>query len=117
MSVATTPTRAHRFARVVIVMRLLVHESVANLAGSASRLQIASRDVHDVSSQCCIAVLQQREDLHYEQVVRLPEFREAGSTLPLVKRSEPVQPIIDLILQGEFGEDSDRRCLPEPLLK
>jgi hypothetical protein len=34
-----------------------------------------------------------------------------------VKRSEPVQQIIDLILEGEFGEDSDRRRLPEPLLE
>src|SRR5712691_2906157 len=117
MSVAATPTRAHRFARVVIVMLLLVHEKRRKLGGIGEQTPDRLARRHDVSSQCCIAVLQQREDLHYKKVVRLPEFREVGSTLPLVKRSELVQQIIDLILEGEFGEDSDRRRLPEPLLE
>lgn len=45
MNVAAIPARVQRFARVVIVMLRPVHESVANLAGSARRLPIASRDV------------------------------------------------------------------------
>ena len=62
---------------------------------------------HDRGCQSRVAVLQKREDLEDQQVIRSPELGKRGLELPLVKSPELVQQVVDLITDCDFGEDAN----------
>ena len=64
-----------------------------------------------------VGVLQQREHLEDQQIVRSPKFGQRGLEPPLVVRPELVQQIVDLILERELGEHADRLRFLEPGLE
>ena len=55
-----------------------------------------------------IAVLQKRQHLEDQQIERPPELDQCGLELPLVKRPELIQQVVDLILERELGHHADR---------
>src|SRR5688572_8371267 len=71
----------------------------------------------DVGRELLIIVLQERQDLHHQQVVRTPQFRNSGHWLSRVMLTELVEQIIDLVLQRELRHEADRLGLLEARLE
>ena len=62
-------------------------------------------------------ILEQTDYLQQQLFVFLAQLRESDAGVTLVKGLELRQQVIDLILQGQFGEQSDRVRIAQALLE
>jgi hypothetical protein len=71
----------------------------------------------NVAGERWISVLQERQHLQDEQIERLPQSRQHGLITLLMKLTELGQQVVDLVLERQLGEDSNRLGVAQALLE
>lgn len=70
----------------------------------------------DLGRQRRIAILQQTQYLHQQQIIPLPQLAQRG-LLVGVEGAELAQKVIHLVFQGQLGEDANGVCAAQAVLE
>src|SRR5213593_2085138 len=71
----------------------------------------------DISSERRIFVLQDRHHLENQKIVVFPKPCECCPAMPRVERAKSLQQIVDLVLERQLGEHTDRIGVAKALLE
>src|SRR5262245_27062537 len=71
----------------------------------------------DIARERRIFVLQERDHLENEKIKILAKFCERRPATPRVERAESLQQVVDVVLERQLGEHTDRMSVAQSLLE
>ena len=86
---------------------LIVLQTSANFFGSLNTAQIASREAVTAAARAGSSSCSRRHDFQHQQLEALAQLRQRRTRAACVEGPELCDQVIDLILDGQFGEDAD----------
>src|SRR5215831_1440476 len=102
-------------------VRLFIHSSSKSEGLELGRIRqkIPERFTRrgDIARERRIFVLQERDHLENEKIKVLAKFCERRPATPRVECAESLQQVVDLVLERQLGEHTDRMGVAESLLE